>query len=157
MSSKLQNPNIPTSSGPASPDVECHIMATKELGESHFKSQNGVSPIHQQALHNQKSGSNTAGASESIDGRQALGESARNQQSVEDAAIRSKNGKSESLGFDLASARKSLSAALDSVQNAKSSSLGQASQGNANPSSPNTSQSSSTDHPNVKTLDFESG
>ena len=115
MSSKLQNPNLPTSSGPASPDVEGHIMAVKELGEGHFKSQNGVSPIHQKALHNQKSGSNTA------------------------------------------SARKSLSTALDSAQNAKSSSLGQASQGSANPSSPTTSQSSSTDHPNVKTLDFESG
>ena len=115
MSSKLQNSNLPTLPGSASRDLEGHMMAVMELGEGHSKSQNGVSLIHQQALQNQKSGSNTA------------------------------------------IARKSLSPALDSVQNAKSSAIGQASQGNANLSSPTTSQSSLTDHPNVKTLDFESG
>ena len=106
MSSKLQNSNLPTLSGSASPDVEGHVMAVKELGEGHSKSQ---------------------------------------------------NGKSESLGFDLARARKSLSTALDSAQNAKSSATGQASQGNANPSSLATSQSSLTDQATAKTLDFESG
>ena len=115
MSSKLQNPNLPTLPGSTSRDLEGHMMAVMELGEGHSKSQNGVSPIHQQALHNQKSGSNTA------------------------------------------ITRKSLSPVLDSAQNAKSSTIGQVSHGNANPSSPTTSQSSSTDHPNVKTLDFESG
>ena len=60
MSSKLQNSNLPTLPGSASRDLEGHMMAVMELGEGHSKSQNGVSLIHQQALQNQKSGSNTA-------------------------------------------------------------------------------------------------
>lgn len=65
--------------------------------------------------------------------------------------------RSESLSFDLAKARKSLSTALDSAQSPRGSSAGQASQGIASPSSQAASQPSQTDLTSVKNLELESG
>ena len=158
MPSKLQSPNSPAHSGSARADVERPIVAVKELGDGQPTMRNVDGANSQQASHGLKGQVKTAGTNQSIESGRASSDSVQGKEFAEEPKIQSKSGASDSLRFDLAKARKSISTALDPAQGGKSSVSGQVSQGTANPSATQaSSQLSATDPATAKSSDFENG